>query len=412
MSTPPQPTWFVISQVFEPDPAAVGQYLADAARRLAARNWRVVVYTADRGYDDPARRYPRRERVAGVDVRRTRWSSTGKRSTRRRIAGQVALLAQATVRGLFTRNLAGVLISTSPPMAAAAALPIGWLRRVPVVYWPMDINPDQAIVTGEIGPGSLLVKALEALNRMILRRAAAVVTLDRFMAERLRAKATPRGPLEVIPPWPLGGVEAVPPAHNPFRERLGLTDHRLVMYSGNHSPHHPLDTLLAAVVRVADHPRLRFAFVGGGGAKAGVDEAIVRHRLTNAISLPYQPRAEISSSLSAADVHVVAMGDDQVGLVHPSKIYNAIALARPLLVLGPPECHAAELVREHGIGWVVRHDDVDRMVEVLEEIAVAAPHELAAMGERAARLAAGPLSAAVLARRFCDVLEEAAASAR
>lgn len=36
------------------------------------------------------------------------------------------------------------------------------------------------------------------------------------------------------------------------------------MYAGNHSPCHPLDTVVAAAERLRDDPRFIFCFVGGG----------------------------------------------------------------------------------------------------------------------------------------------------
>ena len=51
----------VISQVFIPDPAAAGQYLADVAEEMVRRGWEVKVL-ANRGYDDPQIRFPKREK--------------------------------------------------------------------------------------------------------------------------------------------------------------------------------------------------------------------------------------------------------------------------------------------------------------------------------------------------------------
>jgi len=42
-------TFVFLSQVYVPDPAAVGQHLADAAEELVRRDNRVIVYTASRG---------------------------------------------------------------------------------------------------------------------------------------------------------------------------------------------------------------------------------------------------------------------------------------------------------------------------------------------------------------------------
>ena len=62
------------------------------------------------------------------------------------------------------------------------------------------------------------------------------------MAQRLIAKGVPERKIAVIPPWShdaasraSGGPRGVPPEH-------GLDGKFVVMYSGNHSPCHPLDT--------------------------------------------------------------------------------------------------------------------------------------------------------------------------
>ena len=141
-------TVLVISQVYVPDPAAVGQYMADASARLATRDVDVRVLTANRGYEDPSQLFAGRELVDGVRVRRLPLSSSGKASLIRRMLGQLSFVVQCTIHGLFTRNLRAVLCTTSPPFGAAAGLAIGRLRRVPVHHWLMDVNPDQAVVTG------------------------------------------------------------------------------------------------------------------------------------------------------------------------------------------------------------------------------------------------------------------------
>src|SRR3954467_3458252 len=80
--------------------------------------------------------------------------------------------------------------------------PVGVLRRVRVVYWPMDLNPDQALALGVAREGSLSVRVLEWLNRAILRRADVVIALDHAMARRLEYKGPVAGALIIVPPWP------------------------------------------------------------------------------------------------------------------------------------------------------------------------------------------------------------------
>ena len=58
----------------------------------------------------------------------------------------------------------------------------------------------------------------------------------------------------------------------------------------------------------------------------------------------------------------MAMGETQVGIVHPCKAYGAMAVHRPLLLLGPADSHIAELIRDHRIGWQVDHGDVEGFI--------------------------------------------------
>jgi len=74
------PKLLIISQVYPPDPAAVGQQFGDVAEEMVRRGWQVQVWTAARGYEDPSVRYPRQELRSGVRVSRLPWSSFGKGS--------------------------------------------------------------------------------------------------------------------------------------------------------------------------------------------------------------------------------------------------------------------------------------------------------------------------------------------
>jgi len=115
------------------------------------------------------------------------------------------------------------------------------------------------------------------------------------------------------------------------------------MYSGNHSPCHPVTGLLQAARRLSDRSDIAFCFIGGGSEFENVRRFAVEYGLDNVVTLPYQPLAELSASLSSADLHVVVMGEPFVGIVHPCKVYNIRALGIPYLYIGPAESHISEM---------------------------------------------------------------------
>lgn len=407
MTTPPAPKkLLIISQTFVPDPAGVGQYMADAAVAMRRRGHQVVVYASNRGYEDPTRRYAAREDLQGVDVRRLPLSSFGKASMVKRLIGTVSFMLQCFFVALTHRRVDGIFFSTSPPMVGFVVSLAAMIRRVPTAYWAMDLNPDQLVALGKIRRTGLAARGLSAINRFILRRTSLVVALDRFMADSLRRYAAIDDKLLILPPWPQEhAIEDVPADDNPFRHLHGLDGRFVVMYSGNHTQSNPLTTLLQACLRFRDDDRVRFLFVGGGLGKREVEAFIQEHDLRNALSLPYQPLSELRYSIPAADVHVVSLGTEMVGIVHPCKVYGAMAAGRPILFFGPRPSHIADLLDQERFGWHVAHGDVDGAAAAIRAAMELPAAELRHLGTLGRSLLQQRLSEATLCNQLCAALE-------
>lgn len=410
----------LLTQTYPPDPAAVGQHMADLAAGLVRRGHTVNVITSARGYDDPSRIYPRSEMRDGVAVHRLGGSSFGKKSLAHRIAGVAGFAAQSSWMVMTRTSPDAIIFSTSPPLIGVVARVLGWLRRTPTAFWAMDLNPDQLIALRMIRPSGASARVLEALNRFALAGPELVIALDRFMECRLVARDVVRGRLVVVPPWapPELSDESGSPAlqedvaGSVFRREHGLADKFVVMYSGNHSPSNPLSTVLKAAARLRDDNGIRFLFVGGGIGKREVDDFRERHQLRNVLSLPYQPKESLHNSLAAADVHVVSLGDAMVGIIHPCKVYGAMAVGRPIFFLGPAESHVGDLLDGADIGIGVRHGDVDAAVTGILRLAQLSDADRAAMGADARAMVQGSLSTGAGVARISELLEELVVSRR
>lgn len=350
----------LLNQTFHPDLVATAQVLADLARELARRGHEVTVIAGRRGYDDPSRVFPSRETWRGVRIERIGALALGKGTKWRRAANFASFLMACALRMALLPRQDLVVAMTSPPLVALLAALWTRVRGGRYAYWIMDLNPDEAIAAGWLRRGSPAERFLGAISTFCLRNATPVVALDRFMAARIRAKGIPAGRIAVRSLWPHDDhVRFDPEGRARFRAAHGLSDKWVVMYSGNHSPCHPLDTLLDAARLLAPDPAFAFCFVGGGSQWPGVAAFRERHRLANILALPYQPLDQLAASLSAADLHVIAIGDPFVGLVHPCKIYNILAVGAPFLCIGPEENHVTELLGgSAGPGaHFVRHGD-------------------------------------------------------
>jgi glycosyltransferase involved in cell wall biosynthesis len=224
-------------------------------------------------------------------------------------------------------------------------------------------------------------------------------------------------------------LETVPHSENQFRKAQGWENKFVVMYSGNHSLVHPLDTILDAAETLKDDSRFVFAFIGGGKGKEIVDARVAQLNVercslneesaatnnqqpttNNLISLPYQPLDQIRFSLSAADLHIVSLGNDMSGIVHPCKIYGALSIGRPVLTLGPKESYLSDMIESRElrseigetarIGWSIEHGDVDAAVAALTAAAGQTQQKRAAIGQRAEEVARKRFSGEQLVNQF------------
>jgi colanic acid biosynthesis glycosyl transferase WcaI len=363
----------LLNQTFYPDVVSTAQHLSDLAAGLAQQGHEVTVVTGRQAYDNRQVTFAPRENWAGVEIYRA-YSAGYARKTKGRRAVDFATFALSCCARLsvLPRHDLVVALTTPPLISFIGAWRARWWGAR-FCYWVMDFNPDEAIAAGWLRADSLTGRVLERMSRFSLRQAQGVIALDRFMRDRIVAKGIAQEKVTVIPPWSHDdSVRWDPAGRKRFRKAHGLEGKFVVMYSGNHSPVHPLDTLLQAAEKLRERAEIVFCFVGGGGEFERVKQWAKGGR-GNALCLPYQPLDQLAASLSAADLHVVVMGEPFVGLVHPCKIYNILAVAAPVLYLGPQPSHVTEIL--HRLGqehpWAsCRHGEAqetaDQIVRLLE----------------------------------------------
>ncbi len=340
----------ILNQSFYPDVVATAQQAGDFASALASRGHEVLVIASRRAYDDARTRFSRRQRWRGVRIERIRCTGFGKGAKWRRAADFATFLLSCALRLIFTPRQDVVVAMTSPPLVSFLASLFVKLKGGSLVLWMMDLNPDEAVAAGWLREGSRTHRVLNRLLLYALRTAERIVVLDRFMKARIEGKQVPAEKIEIVPPWPHEHVRYHESGRSEFRRTHGLNGEFVVMYSGNHSPCHPLDPLLEAARELSGEPEYAFCFIGGGSEFAKVRRFAVENGLRNILCLPYQPFERLAESLSAADLHVVVLGEPFVGIVHPSKIYNILTLGIPFLYIGPGSSHVTDMLPEGAVG--------------------------------------------------------------
>jgi glycosyltransferase involved in cell wall biosynthesis len=381
-----------LNRFFHPDHSATSQMLSDLAFALAKGGRAVAVITSRQRYDAPMDALPSRDLIDGVSIYRVWTTRFGRANLPGRAVDYATFYLAAAWRLWHLARQGDVVIAkTDPPMLSVIAGPLCRRRRARLVNWLQDIFPEaaQALSIG----GRAARAPLELMRRLrgrSLKAAHMNVVLGRRMAERVCALGVPGERIRIIPNWADGtGIAPIKPATNALRREWQLGDAFVVGYSGNLGRVHEIDTFLEAMTLLEKTPPatapqrpVMWLFIGSGALFDVLQAEVARRQLRSVRFEPYQPKARLAESLSAADVHLVSLRPALEGLIVPSKFYGIAAAGRPAVFVGDEDGEIARLIAHHECGRTVEMGDGAALARTILDLA-ADPDLCRRMGQRA-----------------------------
>lgn len=372
----------LLNQSFWPDVAATAQHGHDLARYLVRHGDEVTALASRSIYGESGGTLKAEDSVDGIRILRVGRSVFGKSTIAGRAFDSVAFYAASLMKAMLMPRQDVVICLTTPPFISLVGLVLKWTRGTRLVLWTMDLYPEVPAAAGVLKSGSFAHRFFQRLDAFCLRRADRVVVLGRCMRDRVLAKGIEASRVEMINVWAdPTEVHDVPREQNAYRREWNIGDRFVLEYSGNLGIGHDEATMLDAMRRTRDDDRLRWVIVGGGTKKAGLDAAVARERIANAVIRPYQPRTRLADLISLGDVHLVTVAEGFEGLMVPSKFYGVLAAARPTIYIGPETSEVAQVIKGERCGMVVRQGDGEGLARAVRELA-ANPQAAREMGER------------------------------
>jgi glycosyltransferase involved in cell wall biosynthesis len=335
-----------VNRYFHPDHSATSQMASDLAFHLIARGWDVHAVTSRQRYDDSRASLAGFERVDGLTLHRVKTTTFGRSSLFGRSIDYATFYLSAFFAILRLADRRTTIIAmTDPPLISVVAAAAAAIGGSPLVNWIHDLFPEIAMALGVRVP-----PLARALRNWSLRRGRPNVVLGARMQERLAEQHISS---VMQPNWADARLAPVWRENNALRRAWGLGDSFVVGYSGNLGRAHEFQTLLGAMRELAGDERIRFLIIGAG---AKLDD-LKASAPDNVVFQPYQERERLSESLSAADAHIVSLPPALEGLILPSKLYGALAVARPVLFIGETGGEIARTIETGGAGFAVQAGD-------------------------------------------------------
>lgn len=360
-----RPSAIVLYQFFSPEEVVGAALFSDLTAGLVERGWEVSAYPSIFGFGDPSPKHPRRERWNGVDIRRVwrprlrQWSNIG------RALNALWMTMRWSILALSKKvNPDVVIIGTDPVMSITVARM--WRRFKPetkVVHWCFDLYPEAAVADGTLANRGILMRAMQPVLRKAYRCCDLIADLGICMRERLRLYGSGARIITLVP-WALEEHTAPVQADLSARTSLFGSVPLALMYSGSFGRAHECDLFLKLADLLAPD-EARIVFSASGSRLKELQAATGSHPSVRLVDPA--PLNRLTERLACADVHLVSLRPEWTGTVVPSKFFGALAVGRPVLFAGSPDCAIARWIKELNVGWVLTEENLHEVMASLRE---------------------------------------------
>ncbi len=229
------------------------------------------------------------------------------------------------------------------------------------VFWLQDaygIAIDQLLRRKLPGIGALVGTYYRVLERRLWHASDAIVAITEDFRPMLAEAGIERDRVRVIQNWaPLDELPQRPRA-NPWAAAHGLTDKRVLLYSGTMGLKHDPALLVHLARQFKSAADVRVVVVSEGIGADHIARARQAEGLDNLLVLPFQPYEALPDVTATADVLVVVLEAGAGVYSVPSKLLTYLCAGRAILGAIPPSNLAARIVERAGAGLVAAPGDV------------------------------------------------------
>ena len=217
-----------------------------------------------------------------------------------------------------------------------------------------DLWPESAVELGIISKKSLSYELSLALEKLLYEKAWVVTGQAKTIIENIQERF-PDVRVYHLP----NGVDT-----NIFQPDIDQSENENfhVVYAGLHGLSQGLEQIIWAAQKLPSTEHVEFTFVGDGPEKSKLVQLVKDLNLNDFYFLEPVAKTEIPSILRTADVLVIPLRIQLTGAV-PSKLYEAMAVGKPVILIA--ESEAANVVKEANCGITVHPGDIDGLVAAM-----------------------------------------------
>lgn len=286
----------------------------------------------------------------------------------------------------------------SPVTVGLPAIWIAKIKKIPIVFWVLDLWPETLAAVGAVR-STFVLGLFGYIVRFIYNRCTLVLGQSRGFMESIGNYCSNKAKIRYFPNWAEGIFKEVDVL--PAPELHKLENVFSIVFAGNIGEAQDMPAVLDAAEKLNNNPFIRWIIVGDGRKSEWIHAEVIRRGLNKMILLGHHPPERMPSFYAHADALLVSLKRDPVfSMTIPGKLQSYLYVGKPLL--GMLDGEGATLIKDAGAGLTCAAGDSVELAKAVLALADMSEEERRQLGLNGKRYAKNEFDRT----RLMDYLEE------
>lgn len=281
-----------------------------------------------------------------------------------RILDYISFMISSLFCGFFI-NRHDIIIATSPQFfTLISGYLISIIKRTPLVLEIRDLWPESIVSVGAMSDKSMVIKVLKKISLFLYKKSDLIICVTKSFKKDLISRGVNHKKIKVVengfdltknlkPSLSIKEVE----------KKFKISQNKFyVSFIGTIGMAHGLEIVLNAAFKVNDN--VEFLIIGEGAKKTFLINEVKKRKIKNIKFIDNLNWQEIVNINQLINIHLVHLKkDDEFKKVIPSKIFESMALKKPIIMGVDGE--SREIVNNAGCAFNIEPENFNELVNII-----------------------------------------------
>ena len=271
----------------------------------------------------------------------------------------------------------------SPFTICLPAIFIKKIKKIPIIFWVLDLWPESVISAGNLNSG-IIPKMLDPIVKFIYTHSDSILVSSKGFINTIVEKGIKRNKIQFFPQW----------AEPVFRP-ISTSDKKLpdipknsfvIMFAGNIGESQDFDSIIKAAYKLSEHKTIHWVILGSGRKESWVKNEINKLNIEDIFHLMGRyPLEDMPEYYSLADVMLISLKSEYIfSLTIPAKLQSYLSCGKPILAMLDGE--APKIIEEANAGLVCNSGNADQLAINILKMSTMKKHNISQMSKNSLNL--------------------------